>query len=459
MKKVLLILFALAFIPAVLAININVQKLSNNGVMIKGVNQPTPYTVQVTNNGPSTSLTFYSFFAGGLSPSNPILFKSGETKNITFNIYPRWDLDLNGPVLFHYYIQATDHSEEEEKALVNIIPLSKAFTVSTSNIDPTSKNITVSVKNKVNFNFSDLSVIFNSPFFDAKEFFSLPPNSEKNFTIKLNKKSFDQLIAGHYNLNSKFSYKNVTGEVNNNINFVQQKLLSTDEKNYGLIVVTKIITKTNAGNSIQNSQTIVKKDIFSRLFTTLDPKPDTVSRQGSKIYYTWENQLSPGDIQKVTIKTNWLIPFLIIVFLVLAFYFARKYSQQKLLIRKKISFVKAKGGEFALRITLIAEAKEFIEKVRIIDRLPPLVHMYERFGGELPDKISKDKKRLEWDFELLDAGERRVMSYLVYSKVGILGKFALPSAMGYFKKEGKNKQTSSNKAFFLAEQKNKSFIK
>lgn len=459
MKKVLLVLFALAFIPAVLAININVQKLSNNGIMIKGVNQPTPYTVQVTNNGAPTDLTFYSFFAGGLTPSNSISFKSGETKNITFNIHPRWDLQLNGPVLFHYYIQAKDHSEDQEKALVNIIPLGKAFSVSTSKINPASKKITISIINKVNFNFSDLSVTFNSPFFSAKEFFSLPPNSEKNFTINLNKKNFNQLTAGYYDLNSRFYYDNVTGNVSSNINFIKQKLLNTDEKNYGLLVATKVITKINNGNTIQDSQTIIKKNMFSRLFTTFDPEPDTVSRQGSNIYYTWESQISPGSSKRITIKTNWLIPFLIIIFLILAFYFARRYSQQKLLLRKKISFVRSKGGEFALRITLIAEAKEFIEKVRIVDRLPPLAHIYERFGGELPDKISKDKKRLEWDFELLDAGERRVMSYVIYSKVGILGKFALPSATGYFQQNGKNKETSSNKAFFLAEQKNKPSIK
>jgi hypothetical protein len=120
-------------------------------------------------------------------------------------------------------------------------------------------------------------------------------------------------------------------------------------------------------------------------------------------------------------------------------------------LRKRVSFVKAKGGEFALKVTLIAEAKQFVEKVRIVDRLPPLVKMYERFGMEEPSKIDKVRKTIEWDFDHLEAGEKRVMSYIIYSKVGILGRFALPSATAIFQKDNKIKDVSSNRAFFLAE--------
>jgi len=48
-----------------------------------------------------------------------------------------------------------------------------------------------------------------------------------------------------------------------------------------------------------------------------------------------------------------------------------------------------------------------------------------------------------------------VIHYLVYSKVGVLGKFALPSATAIYEKEGKVKETTSNRAFFVSETRGK----
>ena len=118
-----------------------------------------------------------------------------------------------------------------------------------------------------------------------------------------------------------------------------------------------------------------------------------------------------------------------------------------------MSFVRAKGGEFALKVSIIVHAKKYIEKVNIIDRLPSLVKLYERFGKEIPSKVEEDKRRIEWEFEKLEAGEIRVISYIIYSKVGIIGKFALPTTTAIYQRDGKIKNTQSNMAFFMAEQK------
>jgi len=90
-----------------------------------------------------------------------------------------------------------------------------------------------------------------------------------------------------------------------------------------------------------------------------------------------------------------------------------------------------------------------------LDKLPPLVKIYEKFTGEYPVRMDKTKKKIEWDFDHLEAGERRVLSYIIYSKVGILGKFALPETIAMFEKDGKLKQASSNKAYFLSRQRRK----
>ena len=79
--------------------------------------------------------------------------------------------------------------------------------------------------------------------------------------------------------------------------------------------------------------------------------------------------------------------------------------------------------------------------------------VYERFGGENPSRVNEAARLIEWDFEKLEAGEVRTLSYIIYSKdVGVMGKFALPSATAIYQKEGEIKEASSNKAFFVTEQ-------
>ena len=52
----------------------------------------------------------------------------------------------------------------------------------------------------------------------------------------------------------------------------------------------------------------------------------------------------------------------------------------------------------------------------------------------------------------MNSGEERVYSYMVYSTVGVVGKFALPPALAVFEKLGKIHEVDSNSVYFLAEQ-------
>ncbi|MEJ2267970.1 MAG: hypothetical protein P8X70_02755, partial [Nanoarchaeota archaeon] len=185
---------------------------------------------------------------------------------------------------------------------------------------------------------------------------------------------------------------------------------------------------------------------------SFSPVPDIVERKGFLIYYTWNTEINPGENFEIVVKTNWLFPLLIIFFIITIIILAKQYSKTNLNLKKKISFVHAKGGEFALKVSISVHAKKYIEKIKIIDRLPPLVKIHEKFGGEKPIHVNEKTRKLEWDFERLDSGETRVISYIIYSKIGILGKFALPSAKAVYERDGKILQSESNRAFFMAEQ-------
>jgi len=191
------------------------------------------------------------------------------------------------------------------------------------------------------------------------------------------------------------------------------------------------------------------------MFTSFIPEPDVIERNGFGISYTWNRQVSPGETLKIIVRTNWLFPLLVILFLISIVILTKKYSRRDLILKKKVSFVNAKGGEFALKVSILVNSKKHLERVSIIDKIPPLVKVYERFGAEKPSRINDKNKRIEWDLGNLEPEESRVLSYIIYSKVGIMGKFALPEATAIYEKEGEIHESNSNRAFFVAEQRNK----
>ena len=129
----------------------------------------------------------------------------------------------------------------------------------------------------------------------------------------------------------------------------------------------------------------------------------------------------------------------------------RYYSTRNLVLKKRVSFVRAKGGEFALKVSVVIKAKKYLEKVNIMERLPPLVKLHEKFGVETPSRIDEKNRRIEWRFDKLQEGETRIINYIMYSKIGVVGKFALPRTTALFEKEGKILERNSNQTFFVIE--------
>ena len=130
--------------------------------------------------------------------------------------------------------------------------------------------------------------------------------------------------------------------------------------------------------------------------------------------------------------------------------------QRKVEIKKSVSVIKTKGGDFALKIHLNLRARHDVENVSLVDRIPAIVKLYNKFGTVSPSRIDAHKRQIQWVVGDLDAGEERVFDYIVYSKVGVLGKFSLPKAKAIFEKDGGIHETTSNSVFFLSSQTNNS---
>lgn len=449
MKKIIFVVLLLLITPFVLAIDVEVNKISQNEVYVQELNKPVHFDVEMSNYGVSEKFTLYNLLGFEMSPKK-VNLGGGETKEIQIEVQPLRKIE-EGFYTLPYFVKSSDGTEQEESLTFKVLKLENAFEIGSGEVDTESRSLEIFIRNKENFDFGDVSVEFQSPFFSISEETTLGPKETKRFSVNLDKEDFRDLMAGFYTLNAEVDVEGEKADVEGVIKFKEKDLLTTTKKEYGFLINTLIIEKENEGNTISKFETVIKKNIISRLFTSFSPEPNVVEREGGTVYYTWIGEITPGEKQTISIKTNWLVPFLIVLLVVVIAVFVRKYSGTNLSLRKKVSFVKTKGGEFALKITVTVNAKKFIERVNIIDRLPPLVDLYEKFGSEEPTRIDKKTRRIEWNFEKLEPGEVRILSYIIYSKVGIMGKFALPTTTAVFEKEGEIHETESNRAYFVTE--------
>ncbi len=452
MKRVFILLFLIVMIiPFSLALNLNVEKTSSNEVMIADLNKPATFNLEITNNGPADSIGFYNLIGFQMSPSDKIPLASGETKEITVEVSPIGAIKERGNYIFEYFIKGNSGDDLAQSLDFKIIDLKDAFEVGSGNVETQSNSLVIYIHNRNNFDFGNVKANFNSAFFNFEKEFSLGAYERENFEVTLSKEDFKSLMAGFYTLNVKVEVEEKTAEIEGVIKYVEKDVITTSSTNYGFVINTEVIKKVNDGNVVARTEAIIKKNIISRLFTTLTPEPDSVDRQGFTVYYVWNRQLNPGETLEITVRTNWLFPILIILLIIAIVLLVKQYSKTNIILRKRVNFVRTKGGEFALKVSLFVSAKRYIERVNIIDRLPPLVKLYENYGGEKPTRVDEKNRKLEWNFEKLEAGETRALSYIIFSKVGVLGKFALPTANAIYEKDGEINETDSNRAFFIAE--------
>jgi hypothetical protein len=450
MKKILpLFVIALLLFPTIIALNLKVEKLSSDEIMVAEIDKPATFLFNITNLGAKENIEFYNLLGFRMFPLGKVPIEPSETKQIEMQLFPIGEFTHLGEYSFNYFIMGFNQSEIEQTLTFTRIELKDAFEIGAGSFDSESSSIELFISNKENFDFGEAKARFYSNFFDEEETFTIGPKERKNVLINIDKEDFKELMAGFYTLYVEIQIDEAYAELQTPLQFLEKQLVKTSEEKYGVLIATKIIKKTNEGNTLANVEIISKKNIISRLFSSFNPEPDFASRKGLVVNYTWTKQIKPGESFEVSVKTNHLFPLIIIILIVVIVAIAKHYSSSNLVLKKKVSFVKAKGGAFALKVTIFAHARKYMENIAITDRFPPLVKIYEKFGQEKPSKI--DSKKLEWNYPKLEPGEIRMMTYIIYSKVGVLGKFALPETRGVYEREGKLHETESNKTFFIAE--------
>jgi hypothetical protein len=424
-----------------------------SNVFVKEFENPVTVEVEITDAQTGT-YNLYTLSDIYLEPRDWFKITTGSAKK-TMTILPNENLDSKeGLYTFNYILNYRDLDQKVDNQItINILKLENVLEIGSESVDSEAENLTFYVKNKQNVNLEGLSAEFSSLLFETKKEFDLKPYEKKEFTVSVDPDKLRKTKAGVYVIDSVFSTDKDDVKISGNLYLGEKKGIMTTEDKSGWIVRTTTVRKINSGNILENVEVTITKNIFSRLFTSFNVEPTQVERNGFTIDYIWrKDKLGPTEMFVVTSKTNYFFPLLIIIFIALVLFGIRRYSQTKIEVIKSVSPMRTKNDEFALKVRLTVKSSRSVENVSLIDRVPAIVKIYKQFGTVKPNKIDADSRRVTWNIGDLKAGEERVFSYIIYAKVGVVGKFSLPGALAVFEKDGNIHEVESNQVFYLNDQ-------
>jgi hypothetical protein len=450
-KSLLFVLLIITIMPFALASVIEVEKIDKGSVVISELDNPALFDLKITNNGDQDNFEIYSLLSISITPKGKTTLPHGTTTVLT-GFYPNENTrkDITGFYTFEYQIKGDNSGIFNDTITIKIVPLSEAIVIGPAKLLPGENKVIVPIQNTQNTNINDLQLQLSSTFFASTARLSLKPYETANLSLDIDNAKTQKLLAGPYVINGKAELEGKEAKISGILNYLEKEGISVNKTSSGYVITKTTITKTNEGNTAVTAKIELSKDVISRLFTIYSSTPMTAERGIFNVKYTWQKQLQPGESMTITSTTNYTMPLIILILVVVIVLLVKIYTRTALVVNKQVSYVRTKGGEFALRVKLHVKAKKHVSKIQIIDRLPGMTKLYEKFG-HAPDRIEHSTRRLFWDIPSLSPGEERVFSYIIYSKVAVVGRFELPSATAIFEREGKTHEVLSNKTYFLAD--------
>ncbi|MCX8158848.1 MAG: hypothetical protein N3D20_00960 [Candidatus Pacearchaeota archaeon] len=443
---VFVILFNYSFVSA----SFSVEKKEKGNVIISEMDNPAIYEFNITNHAKSSeNAEIYSLVGLSFLPRGQFELYPGENV-IEVKAYPSDEQRTKtGLIAFDYEIKGSVSGIYKDRLLIKIVPLKDALWVGAEEIAYGDREATIIIKNRENTHINNLDIHFSSEFFEGSKTLSFKPFEEKRISATINK-NVNKLGSGSYVVKAEIKLKKASVILSGVVNYVEKRSIVENRETNGLLIRTTSIEHKNEGNAIISDRIKEKRNVLTRLFTTSSIEPIKTERIGLFVYYDWQKELKPGESWKVELKTNYTLPFLLVITIAIIVWLGYIYSRTSLEIRKRVSFVRTKGGQFALKVFVNLKARKTIENVHLVDRIPSAMKLYEGYGSK-PHQVDVNGRRLLWNIDKLNAGEERVFSYIIYSNVGVVGRFEAPLATATFTRNGKQEMVHSNRAFFVSD--------
>jgi len=457
MKKELMLIavFALMLSLPMAAAEIKIGKKAVNPVVIKEFSLPAEFDLSVTNDNPYyDTFTVDTLLPINLIPKNIGGISSGETETMRLEIYPSIETreKYSGNFAFEYFVKGERAALEKDNFLIEILPLKEVLEIEMpASLEKEDESLEIKMSLKRNISF-ETSVEISAELFDAEKTLTLS-NEKSTISIPIDLK---EKKAGIYDAVFSFEVGEEKAEITKDVvlGAVLEIEETREEEGYFLSKQVKV-TKTNKGNSVAEASISMEKSMLASLFTTFDGSPK-VKKEAGKYVYEWEKELNPGESFSATMKTNYYIPFGILLLVILGAVVLKIATTPQIKIKKKVVKVRTKSGMFAAKIILsVKNTGKTVGDVKVIDRLPAFTELLpEKFGVISPSEVKK--KTVVWNFPLLEKGEEVMFSYIVFSKVEVFGKLEIPRTVVTFRDEkGIFKEAKSHLVHLLIEEEKK----
>ena len=408
---------------------------------------PVKFYLNITNHNINDDyITIYTLLNMNIFPNSPFVVKAGETIIVPVSVYIK--KRSIGKYTYTYYIKG-NYGTVRDSFTAKIVSLNDALNIKLPDISKEDKIITLHLTNKENINFENLTISSND-FIKFSKTIDLGPKQKKDINITLDKNNAGEITAGMHTINLLIGIKGTTIERQELINVEEYKNLKqeTNEERHFLIYKTKL-TKTNIGNSKTTATLSLTMKPFAKAFTRFSIKPTSIIRYNNNVIAVWQKQLQPNEAFNIEATTNYLWPIILLIIIIAVILLVWKFSKEKVKITKRVTKLKARPkGITAFRVTLnILNKGSTIEDMVVTDMLPGIMNLYEK---ETKTKPKVNGNKVLWRIGQMLNNEEHILSYVIYSKIKILGKLELPKTkVEYVDEKGQKHKTYSNSVMII----------
>ncbi|MBR9699214.1 hypothetical protein GOV09_02050 [Candidatus Woesearchaeota archaeon] len=310
---------------------------------------------------------------------------------------------------------------------------------------------TITLTNQNNLNITKAKLRISSQLMDEEITVSLWPKEEKVVDVRIPLDSKSKPIKDILTISLMYKDKNVfTPFVKSYEVIPYSTLTDTSEMDLGFLKREEILTFVNEGNIPFQGQFRAKVNFLRNLFSSTDPKAKTIKEDG-QTFYVWETTLQPYETSSVRIVENYLgITIFVLAAILIIVLVALKKSP--IALEKTVTSPEViEGGLSKLKIIVNVKnrSKHKLTHIAIIDKVPKLLNIQREaiLGSLKPSKIRQNQKHetlVLWELEELEAGDERVITYHIRSKLKILGGLTLQRAMAHFQHNNKEYKPRSN---------------
>jgi len=317
-------------------------------------------------------------------------------------------------------------------------------------IDPRKENVLkLELENLYDTFYEDVQLTIKTDFFEEKIEFDIGTKEKKEISVVLETDA--QTTEGEYLLELTGTVGGKT-YLDHDLNLVVSKfsdLKEIIEPYSGFLIYGEEITQTNDGNEILEKTYVKEFSGISKKFTSFDPEPEFVDADG-KLMAEWSYTLNPGDEFKISYKTNYGRPLIILILVILVASLVYFWVKKPLVIKKRVITLRASKGEIGIMKVMISvknNTSKPLNGITLVDYLPKALKKPSEFGQYQPDNVAHTGQslRLSWNVSSLRPKQERIISYKISGSIRVVGKMTLPNAVARVRKGSRKFRVYSNR--------------